>query len=73
MVHNQKLSYEDRLHIAKDVVNHRVSILYIARRYGISRRWVRAIAREHRQKVHRKTQNRHYMRTKQNISRQRWF
>jgi len=32
------------------VVNHGVSTLYIAKRYGISRRWVQAIAKEYREK-----------------------
>ncbi len=50
MYRNQKLSYEDRIHIAKDVVEHGVSTLYIAKRYGISRRWVQAIAKEYREK-----------------------
>ena len=39
MYKNQKLSYENKIHIAKDIVEHGLPAKYVAKLYGISVRW----------------------------------
>ncbi|MCD6370442.1 MAG: hypothetical protein J7L63_02985 [Thermoplasmata archaeon] len=40
----QKLSYEDKMHIAKDIVEHGLATKYVAKLYDISVRWAQIIA-----------------------------
>ena len=49
MYKNQKLSYEDKIHIAKDIVGYGLSVKYVTKLYGISVRWAEIIAKEYRE------------------------
>ena len=46
---NQKLSYEDKMHIAKDIVVPGLATKYVAKLYDISVRWAQIIAKEYRE------------------------
>lgn len=50
MYRNQKLRYEDKVHIAKDIVEHGLRASYVARLYNISTRWAQKIAKEYRER-----------------------
>jgi len=49
MLDKKKLDYEDRLHIAKDIVEHGLAAKYVAKLYGISVRWAQIITKEYRE------------------------
>ncbi|HHE75741.1 MAG TPA: hypothetical protein ENL31_01260 [Candidatus Aciduliprofundum boonei] len=49
MYKNQKLSYENKIHIAKDIVEHGLPAKYVAKLYGISVRWAQITAKEYRE------------------------
>lgn len=49
MLHKKKLNYENKVHIAKDIVEHGLPAKYVAKLYGISVKWAQIIAKEYRE------------------------
>ncbi len=48
ILHKKKLNYKDKIHIAKDIIEHGLAAKYVAKLYSISVRWAQIIAKEYK-------------------------